>query len=275
MMNCRLFIFFFIFIASNIAFSQIEWNPYRENEFETKNTVGARSYVQGSKLVMGTVTLVSGGQAWVVFKNSNKKERMKVRVGDKIFMGSNIVTDSNATVELLLGFNARIRLGSSSILKMKNIRNEEQDKMSLTFRKIILEKGQLRARVKQNTITPSPVIIISVSSEMAVGMPELATMGGVDVFVQKGKTPNSSIMQVLNGSVKMKTKISLIRAASEIVVSKGQERELQPTAGSVVLQKKISEDDIFQIKKRFAFSTESWVKIKNPPTGYNRELDGP
>ncbi|MHC4870229.1 MAG: FecR family protein [Planctomycetota bacterium] len=264
-----------IIIADTVCLaSQVEWNPYRENEFETKKGATTRSYVQGSKLEMGEVVAISGNKSWIM-SDAAKGKRIEVRVGDKIFMGSDLITDNATTVELLLGFNARLRLGKGTEIKMDNIVMNEDKDMSFTTRKIVLRKGTVRARVKQNIVTPTPVLVISASAEMSVGLPDLAVQGGVDILVEKDKSKKEAVVKVLNGSIKMERKGGMLSQNDETIVEKGLIQRVIPVGNPLPESDHMAKLDMLKVMKNYAFTTESWGQINEPPTGYNNELDGP
>lgn len=265
-----------VFAIAPVWAADVEWNPYRDNEFQNNNKNETRSYVRGSKLEMGEIVSIEGSNVWVKAEaGTDVNKKADVRVGDKIYMGSVVSTDNDTVVEILLGFNARIRLGAGTIVKMDNISVDEDKNLSLTNRKIILDRGSIRARVKQNTVTPTPVLVISVAAEMAVGLPDLAVEGGVDILVEKDKNQKEAVVKVLNGSIKMERKSGMLGKKEESRLDKGNVQVITPEGSELPVIENMDKLEIFKVMKEYSFTTEAWGQVSHPPSGRNEELDGP
>jgi hypothetical protein len=282
----------FLFLNISVLFSEestssssgTEWNPYRElpDADVLKGRTKKRAYVRGTQQGMGTICSVSGDDAWVVSdsaqtgRGKGMDNKTKAMVGDKVSIGNTLITGKNSSVELLLGSNARVRIDENSEINFAGLAINEKNGKTITLRKINLESGQVRARVRKNIITPSPVLLISVGYEIFIGKIEYSVKGGVDILVSRADNNKEAVLKVLNGAAGVDRGMSVGgKSLTEMKVGSKTKQVLPEGDKEIPLGEKLSNKDVAQIKLANSFSNEKWKAKGIPPRIMDPELDGP
>ncbi|MFW5857809.1 MAG: hypothetical protein ACOCX4_08025 [Planctomycetota bacterium] len=185
--------------------------PATEERADEAKMLAKSILVRGPRMEMGEVVRVqgegggAGGTAWVLHQGANPDEGRLPRLGagDRLRKGDEVRTGPETSVEILLGLNARMRIDADSRVRMQELTVEETADGTITYRRIELLAGGLRARVRQNTVTPTPVLVISVAATLSVGLPRLSAPGGVDILVQANPEEIGTEVKALNGGVRV------------------------------------------------------------------------
>jgi hypothetical protein len=182
--------------------------------------VAAIAEPDGTPLVEGAAYLLRPGQG--------EEERVALNIGDTVLKGDVVVTGEDTVLELLLGINGRLRLSPGSRLRMEEITPKATAEGIITYRRVELLAGEVRSRVRQNTVTPAPVLLITVGSRLTVGHPELATRGGVDAVVRHDPEAREAVATVLNGAVRIQRQDPVSREQVELALGPGYRLQLPP-----------------------------------------------
>ena len=110
---------------------------------------------------IGEITDYSGG-AEVVHSSANINDGMQT--GGKIYP-NDIIKTRTGSVEIVFGINSRIRLGSNTELRVDSLDQKSTLKSNLLHStsnyKLILKRGVVRVRVRENFITSTLITIIA------------------------------------------------------------------------------------------------------------------
>jgi hypothetical protein len=273
---------FFLSVSVSLLFAgmliyAMEWGPTpyeRRSEGDRK----PGEWVRSPQLEMAEVTRVHG----MARRSGENESGVRLRVGDNLRMGDTVETGSDSTLEVLFGRNGRMRLQPESRVRMVDISEMKKENYLLQRRRIDLEAGSLRVRVRQNTLRPEPVLIIGIGADVTVGRPDMAPDegGGVDAVVARagGKDAPEARLTVINGAVYVTRLSSGRRDSQGLAVKKGNAldvpppKEKFPTVGDLA---RLSEQDILLIRRRYAFSNEGFARRRPSPVGADAEMDGP
>lgn len=282
-----------------------DWGPTPNLDREAGTP--RRDVIRGQRLEMGEAVLVVGeaklsrsdlidgqeeddySQVTARAKRRDGSEPAKdqpfevLRVGDTIQMGDTILTGRGSLLEILFGLNGRIHLGEESKIRLVKISEVAGERQIIEKRRIILDQGTLRIRVRKNTARSSPVLVIGVGADIEIGRDDLNGTGGVDVVIVRTlSSPQGSnttvILTVLNGKAGLSRKATLDRDADSMVVERGRvlkipaDTALLPPVEELPL---LTEEMMMKEALRCAFSNESNNRGAAIPEQYSRELDGP
>lgn len=93
-----------------------------------------------------------------------------LQIGGKIFVGDEIATSGNGTIEIIFGVNVRIRLAGASMLRVADrtvsTKTEDGYERVTSTTEVLLRKGELRARVRENLVTPTPLLITAANMRL-------------------------------------------------------------------------------------------------------------
>ncbi|MBN1257534.1 MAG: hypothetical protein JXA52_07495 [Planctomycetes bacterium] len=145
----------------------------------------------------------------------------QLNVGDIILTGDTVSTEPGAVMEILLGLNARLRLEPGTRLRMVEMDARKTLKGVITHRRMELLSGGIRARVRENTVTPSPILFAMDKVEITVGLEQFAVPGGIDVFINYGSVGQERDVAVYNGTVEIFRPAYLSRKMERIFLTSG------------------------------------------------------
>lgn len=110
---------------------------------------------------VGEITAFSG-RADIVHNSSSINEGMQV--GGKVYP-KDVIKTASGSVEIVFGINSRLRLGNDTELVVESVNQESQIKSNQLFSisnyKLILKKGVVRLRVRENFITSTILDVIA------------------------------------------------------------------------------------------------------------------
>jgi hypothetical protein len=208
---------------------------------------------------MGEIETVEGPDAGVVLRrrkpgSADQWKEEPATPGDRVLRGDEIRTGEGASVEILLGLNGRLRIAPSSRVRFVSMEIEEEGDQLRTLRKVKLHSGALRARVRHNSVTPAPVLVVSLDSLVSVGLPEYAVRGGVDALVRHPEKGETAEVVTLNGTIEVDAQKS-----KRLPVQRGELLELpvreglgepRPVAPAVLVEQDIVEWSRFLVRLR-------------------------
>lgn len=224
-----------------------------------------------SHIKVGEVTAIVG-EVKVTRENPDGKARViSVQKGDHIYVGDQIGVGATAAAELemTLGLNARVRIGSNSIMKVKGIISRpRRKKVVATRRELELTQGSARVRVKKNTLTPSTVLLIS---------------GNVTIIFDRSdavvKRANSeSTLMVLKGEAELVLNDPDNRRGGVRTIRVGKKEKItvpDNVRGELPRPEKMDPDEVEKTKRGFSFSIERERKKIPPRHKQDAELSGP
>lgn len=224
-------------------------------------------------------------------QNNSEKPRI-LKKGDKIYVGDQIAVEYASAVEvapakkktppkndrkikpnveLTLGLNVRLRIGSDSILRIKSVRQYPVvNGVRKTKRSVELEKGTARVRVRENTRSPSPV-------ELIVSGTVTLLLNGSDAVATRDDS--QATLRVLRGRALLQMKRGEpndLRTVEKVQVA-SQEKViiLQKEIRKLPKPEKMSAAEFAKAKKKIIFSVDN-VGLKRPPAlPRDQELDQP
>ncbi|MHC4886825.1 MAG: hypothetical protein ACYTGH_17245, partial [Planctomycetota bacterium] len=175
------------------------------------------------------------------------------------------------------------RLDADSKIRLEKISEVPIGEQVIEKRRLILEHGSLRIRVRKNVARPAPVLVIGVGADVLIGRGDLNGPGGVDVLIHRTRgddrgTVAVATVQVLNGSAYLSRKGILERGADDLVLPRGRTitvpalKKAMPVLSSLPILK---EEDLKGLITRYGFSNEQAHRKALVPERHNRELDGP
>lgn len=119
------------------------------------------------RLEVGEISAYTGP---VTIRHSFTAIHGDLQAGAKVFIGDEIETPANSSIELLLGNDVRVRLAGGTAIHLNNrevSEKEEKDlKITTALTEILLRKGEIRVRVRENLITPTPVRVVAASMQL-------------------------------------------------------------------------------------------------------------
>lgn len=93
-------------------------------------------------------------------------------VGGKVFVGDEIETGSGGMIEITFGVNSRLHLpqNSSARIMGQSVKEEVVEGIArvTTTTEVLLRRGALRCRVRENLVTPTPLVIIAANARFVL-----------------------------------------------------------------------------------------------------------
>ena len=165
--------------------------------------------------------VAASGDCKLLRREEDKVIRDVVRVGDNVLAGDSIETGPDSSVEIVLGINNRLVIGPKSSLQFAGMSTAKEGDAVATRRAVFLARGTVRARVRRNTITPSPLVITLDKSRVEVGSNKLNVPGGVDVVLTPGADEEGSRVSVLHGSAEITQLKASGSGPAKVIVPEG------------------------------------------------------
>lgn len=94
----------------------------------------------------------------------------ELQIGGKIYVGDEIETSANGSIEILIGLNDRVRLAGDTEIRINGSDVSAKPSADLTITthrtELLLRRGELRVRVRENVVTPTPVRIVAANMRL-------------------------------------------------------------------------------------------------------------
>ncbi len=231
-------------------------------------TTAPRRFDTGVSGEVGEICAVVG-EVRVVRQSLEGQTRLeRLQPGDKVMVGDQFDVGRASAVEMEFGLNARLRLGSESVLRVVGSKNGTADADGYHLRRDVrLAKGTARVRVKRNVLTPELVFLAA--GDVALTLARTDTLvrqnpgGGGSILVLGG----AADVQLAAGGAGSGESVRIYRAQKLIVpgdLSNGLPRPQTMTA-----------EEIANATGEFSFSIDQERQQLPPPPSGNREMDGP
>lgn len=95
-----------------------------------------------------------------------------LQIGGKIYLGDEIETAGDATLEILLGYNVRVLFSGATAVRMNNrttLSKQDADiTRTMTRLELLLRRGTVRARVRENLVTPTVLAISAANLQVTL-----------------------------------------------------------------------------------------------------------
>ena len=95
-----------------------------------------------------------------------------ILVGGKVFVGDEIETGSGGMIEITFGINSRLRISEDSSARIMGQSAKQEVvagiKRITTTTEVLLRRGALRCRVRENLVTPTPLAIIAANARIVL-----------------------------------------------------------------------------------------------------------
>lgn len=109
-----------------------------------------------------------GGEARI--KHFVPTSGSQTQIGAKVYVGDEIETGSDGTLEVLFGLNVRMRLAGNTAIRISSrkvtlVETVVPSKQT-TLLSVLLLRGELRTRVRENLVTPTPVQIVAANMQL-------------------------------------------------------------------------------------------------------------
>lgn len=210
------------------------------------------------------------GEVRVVRQSLEGQTRLeRLQPGDKVMVGDQFDVGRASAVEMEFGLNARLRLGSESVLRVVGSQNGTADADGYHLRRDVrLAKGTARVRVKRNVLTPELVFLAA--GDVAL------TLARTDTLVQQNAGGGGSIL-VLGGAADVQLAAGRSAGAGESVRIYRAQKLIVPgdLSNGLPRPQTMTAEEIANATGEFSFSIDQERQQLPPPPSGNREMDGP
>lgn len=205
--------------------------------------------------------------------DGNEEEKM-LQAGDKVYVDDRIHVGGGSHMEITLGNNARIKVGPKSALRVLDKSEQPLANQGgvMVRRDLELEEGSARLRVRENTLRPSPIVLVA---------------GDVQVFLQRSdaaferKSKDAKTVMLLRGLADLKMFPKGARSGqvlSRKVLALGKAQKIEIPSGEVKQMPEpvtMSRDEVSDIQTRLGFTIDQERPVRPAPPRPDVELDGP
>lgn len=223
-----------------------------------------------ARVEVGRVESLIGEVKVLRSSGQEEQEAILLKAGEKIFVGDQFEVGKASAVELVMGVNARLRLGSDSVMRIlqKVERNGSNDEVT-TQRDMELTRGSARVRVRKNLKTPSPILVVSGSLAL--------TVDRSDAVVNR-KSDLSSVV-VLRGEAAVIMKKRGNRGWDSDRPVPVRRREVLDVPDRIgedrPRPRRMSEDEFLKARKKIEFTIDREREALPPAPKPDPEMDGP
>jgi len=186
-------------------------------------------------------------------------------VGERIFVEDQLGVGKASAVEIVLGMNGRLRLGSDSILKILDLWEMSDGAVIAQQRNFQIEKGQARLRLRRNEQRPTPALVVAGKAVLL--------LGGGDAVVQR-EAEGGRIM-VLNGEAEVvwlqegsASRSSRVRLGRRQLLVLSEARAEQPAPAEM------SEAEVMKAEESLRFSIDEERSRLPPAPKLDLEMEG-
>ena len=195
----------------------------------------------------------------------------RVQPGDAAYVGDQFEVGMNSSLELIFGMNSRLKIGADSILRMvqKSV-EKKSEAVTVSQSDLELKKGSARVRVRKNTRTPSPMLIVAGTARL--------TLNQTDAALFREEAASSRVVVLSGKADVVYSQTDPQGKLTENVVEVKERRALEvpdKADGKASVPEILEEEELRRIAAQLVFSIDREREALPPAPPRNRELDGP